>query len=57
MSYPTQYVILRDKPGRKNIVYDTAYTDEQVRQAIVRCATHHGRMGSNIRSRKASEVR
>jgi hypothetical protein len=53
---PAQYVILYDKRGERGVVYDTAYTEAQLQDAIKRCVRRHGRMGTKVRSRLASEV-
>jgi len=45
-----QRLVIYDKPGRKGAVYDTAYTDQQVEEAVKRCVSEHGYVGSHVRS-------
>lgn len=39
---PLQHVVLYDKRGETGVVYDTAYTDEQMSQGIANCRMDHG---------------
>lgn len=50
----SQQVVVYDKRGQKEVVYDAAYTDEQAAAVVRRCVRRHG--SRNVRPVNA-EVR
>jgi len=49
-----QRVIVYGRGRGKAVVYDTAYSDEEVREVIMRCVSRYGRT-ANVRSMSAAE--